>query len=468
MIVAVNQTCVISHAKIDNLKSMERYLKYGIWGENMYTRKKVLLYLMIFTISFVQLTGITAVASNTNSQAEADALHYLGLFLGTDKGYELEKSLTRAEAITMVVRFVGEEEDAPEYAEMHPFSDVPEWADAYVGYSYANAITNGYSETIFAPNEAVTRQQFLTFMLRVLGYSDSAGEFQWDKPEALALQLGLIESTSNLKDIFLREDMVEICWRVLGAAYKNSKKTLAEQLIEMGVITTEEYEFAQTLVSGEKTVPENDDNPQSGSNENQNDEFTVTFCDFDNTVLSKQTVKVGSMPVLPENPTLEGNIFIGWDREFQSVSGDQTITAMYTDADSKNIFLLEVIPSADGKSVVVTLALQGAVEICGFDLRLNYNTQMFSLNNLDVSQDLYVVAKDDPDEGQIAFNYGAASNISKGKSVLSASFDVIGTSSQIGTFNLTPIEIIAVDPTNGNEPVQVDYVLTSRAFQIEG
>ena len=41
-------------------------------------------------------------------------LKTLGLFQGTNKGFELEKTLTREQAITLIVRLLGAEAEAKE------------------------------------------------------------------------------------------------------------------------------------------------------------------------------------------------------------------------------------------------------------------------------------------------------------------------------------------------------------------
>lgn len=45
---------------------------------------------------------------------KAEALKTLGLFQGTNKGFELEKTLTREQAITLIVRLLGAEAEAKE------------------------------------------------------------------------------------------------------------------------------------------------------------------------------------------------------------------------------------------------------------------------------------------------------------------------------------------------------------------
>ena len=67
-----------------------------------------------------------------DTEAQAQMLYDLGLFKGTDKGFALEKSMTRAEASVMLTRLLGAEKTALAGNWKHPFTDVPQWADKYV------------------------------------------------------------------------------------------------------------------------------------------------------------------------------------------------------------------------------------------------------------------------------------------------------------------------------------------------
>lgn len=59
--------------------------------------------------------------------------------------------------------------------------------------------------------------------------------------------------------------------------------------------------------------------------------FTVKFLDADGTVLSEQTVEETKSAVEPDmtGRTYGGNPFSGWDADFSSISGDLTVTAVY-------------------------------------------------------------------------------------------------------------------------------------------
>jgi hypothetical protein len=61
--------------------------------------------------------------------------------LGTDLGYELDRGVRRSEGAIMIVRFLGREAEAKVRNYSHPFTDVPEWASAHVGFLYELGFT---------------------------------------------------------------------------------------------------------------------------------------------------------------------------------------------------------------------------------------------------------------------------------------------------------------------------------------
>ena len=176
----------------------------------------------------------------------AEALHALGLVGGYGNNadgsvnFALADKLTRAQAFVLVVRFVGAEKDATANVQKHPFTDVPAWANPYIGYVYANGITKGVSETKFDPDTEVSEAAFLTILLRVLGYDDGAGDFKWNDPYTLAKSVGLCDAKANG---FNRGGAFVICYRALTAAVKRGD-SIADQLIAKGVFTKEAYDKA--------------------------------------------------------------------------------------------------------------------------------------------------------------------------------------------------------------------------------
>lgn len=57
--------------------------------------------------------------------------------------------------------------------------------------------------------------------------------------------------------------------------------------------------------------------------------YTITFVDWDGSVLKSEQVEEGQSATAPAEPTREGYTFIGWDKEFSNVSADLTVTALY-------------------------------------------------------------------------------------------------------------------------------------------
>jgi surface protein len=58
--------------------------------------------------------------------------------------------------------------------------------------------------------------------------------------------------------------------------------------------------------------------------------YTVTFKDWDGSVLKTQSVESGSAATAPSNPSREGYDFTGWDKTFSNITSDLTVTAQYS------------------------------------------------------------------------------------------------------------------------------------------
>ena len=192
-----------------------------------------------FILTFVLVICIipTAFAASSEATEAADALNALGLFSGTGTDangkpiYDLDRAPTRAEAITMLVRLLGKESDAKAGTWTTPFTDVQDWAKPYVGYAYANGLTTGTSTTTFSGGDTVTATQYLTLVLRALGYKDNAGDFSWDKAWELSDKIGITDGRYNANSNgFLRADVALISNDALSSKIKDTDGTLLERI----------------------------------------------------------------------------------------------------------------------------------------------------------------------------------------------------------------------------------------------
>ena len=189
------------------------------------------------------------VKTSATKTAWADQLKEMGLFLGTEKGYELDRPMTRAEAITMLYRVFYNVPGAALFNAHHPFTDVPEWAYSPVACAYTDGMTYGISETEFGSDLPVEANQYLTFMLRAMGYDGS--DFDWDAPYGLASRLRMLPPETALKN-FTRGDAVAITTAALFAPLKQGELTLGEKLATMSVYTKEDFArvFAENPFEG--------------------------------------------------------------------------------------------------------------------------------------------------------------------------------------------------------------------------
>ncbi len=202
-------------------------------------------------------------ATTVTADNAANALHALGLLAGVGNNadgtvnFATEGSLTRAQSITQVVRFLGAEKDATSTTNAHPFTDLASWAVPYISYAYANGITAGVSATKFDGDSAMSDFAFLTAILRVLGYKDAEGDFVWNNPYDLAKSVGLI-NTTTADTTFTRGDAFVICYNALTAKVK-SGDDVATQLIAKGLFTKSQFNTVMGIEEEVLTpvVPEN-------------------------------------------------------------------------------------------------------------------------------------------------------------------------------------------------------------------
>ncbi len=170
---------------------------------------------------------------------EAYALKKLGLVRGAADGMELYRGNTRAESITMLIRLLGEEDNALMTEHYHPFTDVDAWAKRYVGYAYRMGYTKGVSATKYDGSSLTTAGQYMTFVLRALGYSEEAGDFKYETALSDAVSLGVIDTSlmNELQSVeFRRDHVMHISYLAMSARVKGSNRTLLSKLVANGAV----------------------------------------------------------------------------------------------------------------------------------------------------------------------------------------------------------------------------------------
>ena len=191
---------------------------------------------------------LTASAFAANYTNCADSLHEMGLFQGTQNGYDLDRTPTRAEAAVMLVRLLGKEAEAKALTYTAPFTDLKGWEKPYVQYLYSNGLANGTNRTTFNPTGKCTAQMYAVFLLRALGYSDTA-DFSYANAIETAREQGIYDTGIINVQNFLRDDAAAASYTVLSVSPKNSEGTLLDQLVSESAITETDAKSYQNLFS---------------------------------------------------------------------------------------------------------------------------------------------------------------------------------------------------------------------------
>lgn len=180
----------------------------------------------------------------------ADRLNTMGMFKGTEKGYELDRAMKRSEAAVMLVRLLGQESGAKaDFAAgktANPYADVRAkavWLAPYVAWLYAHGLTNGagvnaQKQPVFDYDGVCSAQMYCTFLLRALGYADlgAAPDFTYAGAVAFASAKGLID-TGLTDGSFLRDEAVAASYQALGTAVRGGGSLLLEKLAASGAVS---------------------------------------------------------------------------------------------------------------------------------------------------------------------------------------------------------------------------------------
>ncbi len=211
---------------------------------------------LLALVLILSLVSVPAYAASDEATTSAQALYQLGLFNGTGKDaqgnpvFDLDRTPTRYEAVTLLVRLLGRTNEAESKEWNTPFTDLNAgWAKPYVGYAYANKLTSGTSGTTYGGAGNATVSQYITFVLRALGY-ESGIDFQWDKAWELSDKLGITNGQYNSTTHFTRGDVVIISFNALSAKIKNKDTTLFEDLTARGVVKEHTHNYIEQAIPG--------------------------------------------------------------------------------------------------------------------------------------------------------------------------------------------------------------------------
>ena len=195
--------------------------------------KKVFRCCLAGVLAAAALTGAAYAADFTHC---ADRLYEMQLFYGTDAGYDLDRTPSRAEASAMLVRLLGKEAEAQSGNYRSPFTDVPAWAKPYVGWLYQNKLTFGVGGNKFGSNDKCDARMMSAFLLRTLGYAEANGDFSYATALEYAEAMGVADAVDQGTTDFTRDEMVAMSYTALSRPTKAGASSLLAELVTEGAI----------------------------------------------------------------------------------------------------------------------------------------------------------------------------------------------------------------------------------------
>ena len=96
--------------------------------------------------------------------------------------------------------------------------------------------------------------------------------------------------------------------------------------------------------------------------------FYVQFLDWDNTILKADSVDWNTTAIAPANPSREGYDFLGWDKEFGSVTSDLVVNAQYEYGRTTN-YSMTFVNGQNSEEIfdeIVTIKVPAVPAITGF------------------------------------------------------------------------------------------------------
>ena len=116
--------------------------------------------------------------------------------------------------------------------------------------------------------------------------------------------------------------------------------------------------------------------------------YTVTFKDWNGTVLKTQQVQYGGAATAPANPTRTGYTFTGWDKEFTNVTANLVVTAQYVQnepvstpvpSDAPQIVVESKTTSA-GSTVAVNISIANNPGFVTMGIQVAYDSNLTLLS----------------------------------------------------------------------------------------
>ena len=208
--------------------------------------KKIFTFILALTMSFTIYASPTILPQENipllkEDSAEVKGLNSLKILLGRENGFELGSSITRADAVVLLMRMHPDNTGAlgmpsPQFDDMDGH-----WAYKEVTAAKKMGLINGTSSTTFTPDRPVSGREFAKMMLCLLGYKNITIENAY----SLGEEYGLINNNFTRSVVYdnrelLRSDAARLCWSAL-ASKTSGGELLYKKLVQSGKYKEDDF-----------------------------------------------------------------------------------------------------------------------------------------------------------------------------------------------------------------------------------
>ena len=287
--------------------------------------KKVLAMVLAFACTFTMFAGAKVfedVPAGSDYSEAITMLSDLGIIQGKDDGkYHPEDTITRAEACALIARMMTGDPNVSQYVGAQNFTDVAKgsWKDSAIGYCYINNIVIGVGNNKFEPDRAITDAEFITMVVRAMGYEtpDMVQGYPYtymSNAQAIGLMDG-VDMVANTDA--LRGEDAQVIYNALFADYARGAKLVNTT---HGTSVEQYPTLAESVWGLERAAV--------GTWKEKDDESaTLEYC------------KAHTWVVLGADPTAEGHILA------YAIEDDST--DLYTDNKDKMVYSFKYEGDAD-------------------------------------------------------------------------------------------------------------------------
>ena len=198
--------------------------------------------------------------------------------------------------------------------------------------------------------------------------------------------------------------------------------------------------------------------------------YTVTFKDWNGTVLKTQQVQYGGAATAPANPTRVGYTFTGWDKAFTNVTANLVVTAQYVQNEPVSTPVPSDVPqivvesktTSAGSTVAVNISIANNPGIVSMTLHVNFDSRLELVSVQDtgllpgkvhstVMLNPYTLAWENDSATQnytvngtlVTLTFNVPENLEEGDYAVSVSYDSEGY--EIYDFNAEPVDFAVVN-----------------------